>query len=305
MRIMHKKVTMKSKLLMRNNYCILVILYHEFNLTLMYNNSMKLILFLIIIAVIYFIATNIKVVHSTTFSSDEKKELDERNKVRTLLLSNHIRSTDGQNDNYQPKNIESFSQTNEYQVNDTYYNETIDSLPNATTLLDMIKDEFLDRQYSFNIPNLPVTTRNSNLGTKSKDKKYVLHIKNNIKEWNEVLTQKSSKKYINVDDVKPLFVKETESEFVITVNIRMYYLKRSLHLQATYYGKIDRNDDFMNDDTDTYILQLVQLKPISKNEFNQNFVAANNYTGPFMTMDEQMAYVNKINKMHENEEEYY
>ncbi|XWV25202.1 hypothetical protein QJ856_gp0570 [Tupanvirus deep ocean] len=270
----------------------------------MYNNSMKLILFLVIIAVIYFIATRIQVVHSTTLSSAEKKELEERDKVRSLLLSNHIRSVDDDNTN-QIKNVENFRQINEYQEYNTYNNKVNESLPNASKLLDIVKEEFLDKQYYFNIPNLPVTTRNSNRNTKSKDKQYIKHIKNNIKEWNDLITQNSSKKYIDIDDIKPLFVKETDSEFVITVNIKIYYLKRTIHLQATYYGKIDRNDDFMNNDSDTYVLQLVQLKPINKNEFNQNFVAANNYTGPFMTMDEQMSYVDKINKMHENEEEYY
>jgi len=138
---------------------------------------MKLILFLIIIAVIYFIATRITVVHSTTLSTEEKKELEDRNKVRSLLLTNHIRSVNDQNNNYQVKNVENFRQMNEYQEYDKYYSDKNEAQPNATKLLDKIKDEFLDRQYSFNIPNLPVTTRNSNRSTKSKDKKYIKHIK--------------------------------------------------------------------------------------------------------------------------------
>lgn len=268
---------------------------------------MKLILFLIIVLIIYFIASRIKIVHSKTLSDQEKKDFDERNRVRSLLMTNHIKC-----ENIQDKDInksEKFSNMNTTSITNTFLTDD-NKLPSIHELLDMIKEEFLDKKYYFNMANLPVTTRYSNYNIKSKDKKYIKHIKNNINEWNEIFDDnQNSDKYIEIKEIKPIFIKETENEFIITINTKLSYLQKTLHIQITYYGQIEENDDFINNDTetDTYILQLIQFKPIHKNDYGQNITAYNNniHNSSFITMDEQMAYVNKIKKMHENEEEYY
>ena len=282
---------------------------------------MKIILFLLIIVVIYLLATRIKIVHSNTLSNEEKKELDDRNKIRSMLMSNHIRCTT-------PKSLEKFGQidSEEYSINSDSARNTSSknntmlieknkqlSVPkeSANKLLDMIRSEFLDTQYFFNMASQPSTTRCPNKNTIKKDKKYIKHIENNIKEWNNFLSascndnQSSNTKPIDVIEIKPISIEETNDEFIVIANAKLFYLYKTLHLQLTYYGKIERTDDFLNGGTDTYILQLTNIKPISKNDFSQSIIAANNYTGPFITMDEQMAYVNKIKEMHENEEEYY
>lgn len=272
---------------------------------------MKLILFLLIIVVIYFIASRIKVVHSDLLSTQEKKELDDRNKIRSMLMYNHIRCA---NSPQQTKPIENFSHSNsnEYSIDSPQPIQKI----GINEVLNMIKFEFLDKQYFFNMSNRPVATRNSNINTKKEDKKYIKHIKNNINEWNQVLPLNSD--HIKTMVIKPIFIKETDNEFVITVNAKLLYLNKTLHLQLTYYGKIEKTDDFLNGGTDTYILQLVNIKPITKFDFSQlittincsttsdyEFIAqGDNNTDPFISMAEQMAYVNKINKIHENEEYY-
>jgi hypothetical protein len=260
--------------------------------------ALKLILFLVIIVVIYFLASKIKIIHADTLSHQEKKELDDRNKIRSLLMSNHIRCA---NPTTNQNVVEKFDQSNtmtstsEYSIN-TESNHKLD----ADEILEIIRNKFLDRQYFFNMATLPVTMRYANTNVRGK---YIKHIKNNIGKWNKVLSSLGSEQ-IEPIEIKPIYIEETEDEFVILANVKLLFLNKTLHLQLTYYGKIEKPDDFLNGDIDIYVLQLVGIKPISKNEFGQN-----NYTGipmePFMSMDEQMAYVNKINKMHANEEIYY
>ena len=58
---------------------------------------MKLILFVIIIFIIYFLATQIKIVHIDTLPAPQKKELDDRTKLREMLLTTYIRCPEKEN----------------------------------------------------------------------------------------------------------------------------------------------------------------------------------------------------------------
>jgi hypothetical protein len=95
---------------------------------------------------------------------------------------------------------------------------------------------------------------------------------------------------------------ETLNEFVIKLYASLIYRKKSIHFLLTYYGQIDRSDDFLNGSSDVYTLQLIDIKPVPKNDFDIQPVAINQVDdGPFMTMKEQLTYVDRINQIHLDE----
>lgn len=252
----------------------------------------KLILFLIIIAIIYFVASKTKVVHLNTLPSDERKELDKRSKMK-LASKNHFRCKD--------HHVEKFTNLDD---NRKLYRHSVqnrrNSFMDARKLLTLIRNEYLDTQYKFNIPNLPVTSRCPNNNTKIIDREYVWRIRSNIENWNKILRKNGSNNLIHVNDMRIIFIMETSNEFIINTIVALSYAGKTLHLKLSYYGHIERSDDFINGGEDVYSLQLTEIKPVSKSEYqklNKSKIKAN----AFMTMSEQLEYVDKVNKMHANE----
>jgi len=257
---------------------------------------MKLILFLIIVAIIYFIASQIKMVHIGTLPKEERAELNNRSKIKSALQS-YIRC----NDNH----TEKFANLGK---KPTYRKEKIETVPepnfpNATKLIKTIKSEFLNNQYKFNLARQPVTTRYPNKNTKRIDNKYIKHIKKNINAWNNIFTD-DYYNIIKVKDIRLICIIETTNEFIIKANVQLLYLGKTLHIELSYYGQIEKSDDFLNGQTDVYQLQLLNIKPITKSEFEVPVITAKSNHNSFMTMDEQMKYVDKINRLHQNETTY-
>lgn len=269
----------------------------------------KFILFLIIILIIYFIATRIQVIHIDKLPEKEKTDLNNRNKIRTMLLANHIKCYDNQkNENFEniPNRSDASIISNTPNTSTNSSNLSDRELPDADELLDIIKSEYVNSKFKFNIANQPVTSRYSNKNTKIADHKYIKYIKNNIKKWNDFFENMFKNGLIHVIEIKPIFVKETENEFFIKVNVKLFYQEKTLHLELTYYGQIEKSDDFLNGGNNVYNLQLVEIKPLTKSDYNASIEESNrNKNNPFMTMSEQLLYVDKINKMHREEEYQY
>ena len=162
--------------------------------------------------------------------------------------------------------------------------ETSLTLP---TVLENIKKEYLNPTYNFNLASLPVTSRSAN--NDYHDRKYIRFVRSEVEKWNEMFTYKR----IIVNDIVPLYIAETEDEFLIKANVSISYDKKNIWLQLTYYGKIEQSDTFDKDNV--YILQLTELKKASDNPWQGSVKS------PFMTMPEQMKYVNKVKQMHNNE----
>lgn len=274
---------------------------------------MKLAYFIIIVIIIYAVASQIKVVHVDSLPTTHKQEVDKRSKIRSMLVSNYIKED-------QPKSVqlsedrlgglldkyssEQFQST-DYRRNFQDFTGGVPELPNSSNLLYLIRSEYVDDQYKFNIANLPVTTRNNSGKPNSADRKYLKFISRDIDGWNELFYKyfQSTGKYLYTRDIKILFVRETEDEFFLTVNVSMLYLQRTIHFQLTYYGQKLRSDDIINEPVDEYNLQLVDIKPIPKSDFDVTFepqdVAGESH--PFMSMADQMKYVDRIRRMHQTE----
>lgn len=317
---------------------------------------MKILYFLIIIAIIYFFALQIKVVHIDALPNEYRDKLASKSKIREMFFVNnlvscendHLKSYDeNQQENFQQigghdnryelpvrvkldldnadtqklcykqnHNSSHESILNQNKINSKYDNQQdpyqtnilwLKSLPDATNLIELIKNEYMESKYRFNVANLPVTTRYSNASTLKLDKKYIKHVRNNIKSWNEIFNSfcKGNKKIIIISGIRPIFIMETDHEFIIKVLVKIYYQNRSMHLELTYYGEIDTKDDFDNWGSDSYIIQLTSLRPIIKTEYEQNIRAMDaqeiDRSGPFLSMKDQMEYVDQINKMHHEE----
>lgn len=284
---------------------------------------MKLIYFIIVILIIYFIATQIQCMHLNSMPIDKQIEINKKHQIKSIVSPTgvidysikrpiHIGTKtipifeDNQFIGHTDKYLSEQFQSTNYKQN--YWDLTEDKieLPNASNLFVLIRSEYVDEKYAFNIPNQPVTTRYPNRNTLHADSKYLQHIKKDINSWNE-LFYKYYQTYQNILQVKsitPIFVMETLNEFVITVNVSLIYLGKTIHFQLTYYGQIDKNDDFFNGATNKYYLQLVNIKPITKSEYRLQPNPMNNDTDcPFMSMKEQLQYVDRINKLHRDENE--
>ena len=319
----------------------------------------KIIIFLIIIFVIYLIATQIKVFHIKTLPQKQQTELFTRSQIRSILTSNHIKCQTNNTNNIKNSDLSQIpSQTSisvatpinriNTDLYDINLDNTIEHFDSSITLPDIlgkskpnskikyqgqnqnqnqnqnqaqtsypllsvkksniffqkIKDEYLDTQYKFNIAGLPTKTRNPNKNTETKDKKYLKHIRKNIENWNEIFTTQREHKFdfeaIRVQNIKLIFISETECDFLVKTQVELLYLEQIVYLDLTFYGQIEVSDDIFADGSDIYIIQLVEGCVMSKSDYRPNNLSNYEYT-PFMTMEQNATYANKINKMHKDE----
>jgi hypothetical protein len=269
---------------------------------------MKLIYFLIIVIIIYFFVIQITVVHIDTIPDKQRNELNKRSELKSMLLSNHIKCVPNQttlsddklvgyNNKYSSEEFQSTNyKNNYYDLSGGYLR-----LPKMDELYILIRSEYVDDQYRFNIPNQPVTTRYPNKYSFAIDKKFLKHVRDDIEGWNELFYKyyQTNEQYIKVVSLKPVYIMETQNEFVTTVNSCISYINKNMYYKLTYYGIIDRNDDFLNGLSDQYTLQLLNIIPISKSEFE--VIVTDNDDGPYMTMNEQLQYVDRMNRLHKDE----
>src|SRR5690606_12138421 len=59
-------------------------------------------------------------------------------------------------------------------------------LPNLSSLYQIVRSEYEDDQYKFNVANQPVTTRSPNRNTVRQDNVYLRYVRENVESWNEI-----------------------------------------------------------------------------------------------------------------------
>jgi len=262
-----------------------------------------MILFILIIVIIYLIAAKVNVVHADNLPEEQKRELNKRSEVKSLLLNGHLKESFYPQRNETPETGTNFQLYNPSDINDYRPNmeKLIKALPNASNLIQLIISEYVDRQYKFNEPNLPVTFRYPSDRKKPVDRKYLELIRKDINSWNLLFEKYFSvnKQFIKVENIKLISAEETEVEFVLNVNAKLSYLGKSLHLTLGYYGQVIRSDDFLGGAPPVqYIIQLFNVIPLKKHEFEAKVEFKSD---PFLNMSDQLAYVERISYMHKNE----
>lgn len=235
-----------------------------------------MILFIVIIIIIYLIVSNINIFHVDSLPEKHKNQLKKRVKLRSMLLNNHLKQV---------------------------VNKKSSDLPNAPSLIDLIRSEYVDPypQYVFNKPNLPMTTRYPHDKNDPIDQTYIKLIKGDITSWNLLFKKYYStiKKFILIKNIKLITVQETETEFLLTANVSLTYLSKTLHLNLLYHGENIRSDDFLNGAPPIqHSLQLVRVIPIKKGEYDAEIKFKSD---PFITMADQLSYVQQVNFLHQQE----
>lgn len=293
---------------------------------------MRLIYFLLIVMSVYFITKMINVVHVDSLPDDQRRELRERSKFRSDYLSNHLKLKKDQDEsktiqiqsdsvplkegftfeqNAWIKNtdIYSSSQKNSRNYKKDYFDmstSTIMELPRANELFILIRSEYIDTTYSnnkykFNLANLPVTSRTPSTSTYHSDKKYIKLVKREIMMWNNIFPKyyNTDKDLIQIKDFKPTYIAETEYEFVLKADVKLVYRMRSMHFRIEYYGQLIKGLDFINGEKNTYDMKLIGIDAITKSDFDSQLRP--NQRGnisSFITMEEQLKYVDAVNKSH-------
>jgi hypothetical protein len=289
---------------------------------------MKLIYFLLIVLAIYLLATSINVVHINSMPAEHQAELKEKSKIRSYLKNDNVEC---KSSTTAPPLQENFDfKENEYLKNSELYSAKeynspnykhdyfdLESrpiiLPTANDLFILIRSEFIDstyhnNKYKFNITGLPVTNRYPNKNTLKQDKKYVKKVTQQIDLWNNIFPRyyNTSDRLIQIKEIKPIFIMETDFEFVIQTLVRLLYRGKTMHFYVEYYGQINRTDDILNGVGDTYDLQLIGFKPVSKSEFDaQPFPTDREEPSAFMPIAKQQEYAEKVNQMHRRETGLY
>ena len=240
---------------------------------------MELFIFLIIILVIYFVATQIQVVHSSQIPAKERVNIRGKNKPNKNDSTKMNPDEDPKGSSYDYRKLFMSdpsvpSGANTYDYTKDYYDFYVDPaepdhLPNTDDLFTLIRNEYVDSQFRFNIVNQPVTTRRFNRINADLDSKYTKQISKNINSWNDLFEKYFTikKRPIKVVDIKPLVVMETTNEFVIKVNVAITYTKQPIYYLLTYFGQIDKTGDFFGDGIDIYTLQLVDIKQIKRCDY--------------------------------------
>ena len=271
---------------------------------------MKLIYFVLSILALYFIASQINIYHISTLPEEKQIEVEKQNDARTTLYSPYVKCDEGtvmdtdkfigRSDKYSSEEFQSTPYKRNYW--DLSGGEI--ELPNITNLYQLIRSEYLDDQYRFNISNQPVTSRSPNENTIVEDNRYLRYIRRDIQGWNELFYKyyQDNRQLIKVKELRPTFVMETPNDFFITVYAKIQYLGKHIFFELKYYGQIERSGEFLNGGSDSHILQLVRISPVAQKQFQVNPQARHRKEeSVFMTMDEQLRYVDRINEMHANE----
>ncbi|QGR53870.1 hypothetical protein [Moumouvirus maliensis] len=169
---------------------------------------------------------------------------------------------------------------------------------------DLVKS--INNNYScdiiFNPANNPIIQISDNINDifKNVSKK----LKKDINFWNHKLLRSHFKTRIDIIDAIPYQINQTNDEFIIEIIIHTKLQYQDTFLKIIYHGSINKDLDFFSNDlSNKYIIQFMELSLLTKEIYqnlSQNIKLDEN---PFMTINEQMEYVNKINKLHQEEME--
>lgn len=250
---------------------------------------MKLIIILFLVVIIFFIIYQIQ------------KPKENKNIYEKFNESNKI------SDNVQIKikepKITSLNFNQKYNHNIKKY---ID--PNLSSKRIKISDlvKFINNNYScdiiFNPANNPIIQISDNLNDIFKN--VTKRLKKDIIFWNHKLLKSYFRTSIDIIDMIPYQINQTNDEFIIEIIIHTKIQYQETFLKIIYHGSINKDINFFSNDlSNKYIFQFLKLSLLTKEmyqNFSQNIKLNEN---PFMTLNEQMEYVNKINKLHQEEME--
>ncbi len=237
---------------------------------------------------IYLAASMIKVIHVSALPEEHQKELfaQEQIKITFPKLKEKIIK-------------EKIIKENEALLNNSQEPSPKLELPNAQDLFVLIKSEHITNdKYKFNIVSLPVDERTTKPNNE-RDDIYLENITKDVLKWNNILWDHyrvpKKTKLIKINDVKITFIKETDIEFTVDAYLKLLYQTKTLYYKVKYYGKVQKSDNFINEEIDQIVMKLVSIRPVNADEYyhSSKKPKKEKITHPFLSMEDQMKYVSK------------
>ncbi len=181
---------------------------------------------------------------------------------------------------------------------DKYYDSETN---NVCNLVNEINNKY-SIDIEFNMANNPIIGQiDKNLNS------YFLHIvnrklKNDICEWNHKLFHNQNKIILSETIILNLIA--TMDEFMVELLGHIFIAKQDYYIKLCYYGKkISDVDFFSNNNNNVYIVSMCNIEMSDDDTYLEAINRNNTKNNVFMSMSEQMEYVNKINIMHREEME--
>ncbi|AFX92454.1 hypothetical protein CE11_00427 [Megavirus courdo11] len=180
---------------------------------------------------------------------------------------------------------------------DKYYDSETN---NVCNLVSEINNKY-SIDIEFNMANNPIIGQiDKNLNS------YFLHIvnrklKNDICEWNHKLFHNQNKIILSETIILNLIA--TMDEFMVELLGHIFIAKQDYYIKLCYHGKKISDIDFFSNNNNTYIISMCNIEMSDDDTYLEAINRNNTKNNVFMSMSEQMEYVNKINIMHREEME--
>lgn len=246
---------------------------------------LSIIIFLILIIAIGYFLVHIKVIHISKLPLQNQKELNDRTKIRSALLSDYIKCDDS--------NPESGSRNQAKKTNPTISDLQFDSVNssdmindnsngnhngnsvaskaglNADKIRNIIEDNNVDDNVGFNIPSLPVKTRHPTNKTTLEDKRYHKKIREDISNWD----CSPINSHVTIRQFQIVIISETECESMVKSIVEVNIGNKTYFFETVHYGNDDKceiSKNFFKKGRlmDNYNVKMVSIKSISRKQFD-------------------------------------
>ncbi len=205
---------------------------------------MKLLIFIIILIIIYFVTTQIKVVHIDTLPKKQQLELSTRDKVRSMLVNNYVKCPDNKL-RQTPVQKEKFQQSSKHRF------------------VTIVKNYFLNTEYVFNPLNLVVD--NHLYDPNSFRDEYIYNlIKQEIAIWCDLIPNN----YRPQISISPSKILSTKNQFLVYVKMRVLDNKNSDYCRLLFFIELVNNNSTHQDKPTK--CQLVSIKNIDIDDYYDN-----------------------------------
>ncbi|AZL89441.1 hypothetical protein QKC54_gp0384 [Megavirus baoshan] len=180
---------------------------------------------------------------------------------------------------------------------DEYYNDDTNNIYN---LINEINNRY-SIEIEFNMANNPVIGQIDKNLSSYFSQIVTRKLKNDINQWNHELFHNQNK--IILSETVILNLKATTDEFIVELLSHFFIEKQDYYVELCYYGKKNSDIDFFSNNNNIYIISMCNIEMSDNDTYLEAINKNNTESNVFMTMSEQMKYVNKINIMHREEME--
>ncbi len=183
-------------------------------------------------------------------------------------------------------------------------------IPPINTIIELIKQDFLVTDYTFNPGLMPITTIFPNRFDDDFTNDYEQNIEQIVYKWNKIFpkyfdTNSILLKYV---DLRPIFLKETTNDFILKSILRISYANQPYNLEVDFYGDKRRPDDLFDPYTvfHFYLIDVRISHPdnvyipdaVMDRNINNNYESYADFT---LIKDDPVNYAKYVEQLHRSE----